>query len=240
MSVRSKLPALFLILATSALLKAEPDAGTAVNTAIVPVPRDEWMQSHKSYVSRAEKGNVEVLFLGDSITEGWRGRGADPWNEHFAKLNAVNFGIGGDRTENVLWRLQNGEFQNITPRAVVLLIGTNNLKLNTVPQIIEGIKAIVQEIRKRSPDTKILLLGILPREEKPGGKYRDMIAEINAALAPMADDKYVFFLDIGRLFLLPDGSISPKIMADFLHPTAEGYTIFARAIAAKLTAILQP
>lgn len=209
------------------------------NTALQAQPRDEWMQAHRSFVERAKQGGVDIVFLGDSITERWRYAGKEVWAERYAPRKAVNFGIGGDRTENVLWRIQNGELEGITPRVVVLLIGTNNFSRNTSPEIVAGIDAVVAEIRRRTPDAKILLMGVFPRDEKPGTAYRKKVVEINAAIKKLDDNQHVFFLDIGDRFLQPDGTISTETMKDFLHIEKPQYRVWADAMQPKLDELLR-
>src|SRR5216684_6727264 len=159
--------ALALAVIASSLSVDAAQEKKADNTAIKPVPKDK--KRHEGFVELARKGGIEVLFLGDSITDGWRGpAGQESWKKHFEPLHAANFGIGGDRTQHVLWRLQNGELEGIHPKLAVLMIGTNNSngKDNTAEEIADGITAIVKEIQKRSPSTKVLLLGIFPRGQK--------------------------------------------------------------------------
>ena len=212
------------------------DAGR--NPAADPSPRNDWMEKHNSFLQRAGRGNIDLLFLGDSITAGW-GSAYLLWKEHYEPFKAANFGIGGDRTENVLWRIQNGEVEGYDPKVVVLLIGINNLSAKHTPsQIEEGIAAIVHEIRNRKPKSKILLLGIFPRGQKPGTPERQQIAEINRTISGLDDGEHVFFLDIGSKFLEPDETISKENMSDFLHPTHAGYKIWADAMQEKLTALL--
>jgi lysophospholipase L1-like esterase len=215
----------------------EKKADEKENTAVKPSPKDEGR--HKGFVEIAKKGNIDVVFLGDSITDGWRGKGKDVWKENFEPLKAVNFGIGGDRTQHVLWRLQNGELEGYKPKAAVIMIGTNNLGSNTAEQIADGIKAIVEEIGKKQPDTKILLLGIFPRAPKPTDPARDKIKEINKIISKLDDGKKVHYLDIGEKFLEKDGSISASIMPDYLHLSADGYKIWADAIQKPLSELLK-
>ena len=155
-------------LSLAALLLAGTTARAAdkkENSAVKPSIKDE--NRHKGFVAIAKKGNIDVVFFGDSITDGWRGRGQDVWKERYGTLHAANFGIGGDRTQHVLWRLQNGELDGYTPKVAVVMIGTNNLGSNTDDEIADGIKAVVAEIKKQQPKTKILLLGIFPRGSSP-------------------------------------------------------------------------
>jgi lysophospholipase L1-like esterase len=207
------------------------------NTAIVPVPRDaNWVKRHEGFVAEAKKGGVDLLFMGDSITDGWRGRGSNVWNQFYVPRHAANFGISGDRTEHVLWRMDNGELDGIKPKVVVLMIGTNNTGKekdgrlrNTIPQVIEGVTAVVNDIRMKLPDSKILLLAIFPRG-KIDDFQRGEVAVINTALAKLDDGKTVKFLDIGPEFLEADGTLPRSIMPDLLHPNQKGYQIWADAI----------
>src|SRR5262245_2479230 len=190
------------------------------HNAVTPIPRKDawWMKRHESFLGRAQKGAVDVLFLGDSITQGWEGAGKEIWKERFAPLKAANFGIGGDQTQHVLWRITTGtELQGIDPKVAVLMIGTNNLGGHTVEQIAGGITAIVQELRKQKPGVKVLLLAIFPRSEKPEASQREKIKKINDIIAKLDDGQHVKYLDIGAKFLEPDGSLTRAIMPDFLH-----------------------
>jgi lysophospholipase L1-like esterase len=211
------------------------------NTAVKPVPREGgWIKTHESFVEIAKKGGVDVLFLGDSITQGWKGNGKDVWKEQFEPLKAANFGIGGDRTQHVLWRITEGkELEGIQPKVAVLMIGTNNLSTNTNDEIVEGITAIVKELRRQRPSTKVLLLGVFPRGAKPADKNRDRIKEINKAIAKLDDGKTVRFLDIGDKFLAADGELPKEIMPDFLHLSPKGYAIWADAIKGPLAEMLK-
>jgi lysophospholipase L1-like esterase len=224
----------------------------SANTAIVPEPRDpNWVKRHEGFVEIARQGGVDVLFLGDSITDGWRreerGGGKKVWDREFAPLRAANFGISGDRTQHVLWRLQNGELDGLKPKAVVLMIGTNNTGFerdgttprNTPAETAAGVTAIVKLLRTKLPATKILLLAVFPRGEKPDHPQRLQINEINRAIARLADGKAVRFLDIGARLLAADGTMPKDIMPDFLHPAEKGYEIWAAAIKEPLAALLK-
>jgi lysophospholipase L1-like esterase len=192
-----------------------------------PVPKDE--KRHLGFVEIAKKGGVDFLLLGDSITDGWRGRGKKIYAEKFEPLKAANFGIGGDRTQHVLWRLRNGELEGITPKLVMLMIGTNNGG-DSAEDVAAGITAIVKEIHGKSPTTKVLLLGIFPRGEKPN-PGREKNDKVNAIVAKLDDGgKTVKYLDIGAKFLGADGVISKDIMPDFLHLSEQGYQIWADAV----------
>lgn len=226
-------------------------ANAPANTALDPQPRDEkWVARHERFLAEGKQGNIAVLFLGDSITDFWRtnnpAKGGKPvWDRYFAPLGAANFGISGDRTQHVLWRIGHGELDGIQPKVVVLLIGTNNIGMerdkvtlrNTPEEALEGVTAVVGAIRAKLPDTKILLLGIFPRNEKDDPR-RQAIAGINASLAKLHDGKSVFFLDIGPKFLGEDGTLSTEVMPDLLHPGEKGYEIWAEAIKEPLVQLL--
>jgi lysophospholipase L1-like esterase len=208
----------------------------------VPAPRDaKWMVRHEGFVAEAKKGGIDLLFLGDSITDNWRGAGKDIWKACYAPLHAANFGIGGDRTENVLWRLNNGEVAGIKPKVVVLMIGINNHE-DSAANMARGVGAVVNDLRARLPDSKILLLAIFPRDEKANTPNRKKIAEVNkelsAALESQGENKMVTFMDIGSTFLAHDGSISKDVMGDYLHPTAKGYYLWAQAMDAELESLV--
>jgi lysophospholipase L1-like esterase len=212
---------------------------TPWNPAVTPTIKNDWIDRHNGFVARARDGGVDVLFVGDSITDGWRQRGKAVWTQRYEPLRAANFGIGGDRTEHVLWRLQNGELDGIKPKVTVVMIGTNNTGRDSAAQIADGVTAIVREIQKRVPETKVLLLAIFPRGEKPENPLRAKINEINPIIAKLDDGQHVFFLDIGAKFLAADGTLPASIMPDFLHPNEEGYRIWGDAMADKLAALLK-
>jgi beta-glucosidase len=208
-------------------------AESKTNTATTPAPRDAgWVKRHEGFVAIVKKGDVDLLFLGDSITDGWRGGGKAVWEKNYAQLKAANFGIGGDRTEHVLWRLQNGELDGIKPKLAVLMIGTNNLGANKDEEIAEGIKAIVADLHERTPATRLLLLGIFPRGMKADDSARGRIQHINSIIAKLDDDgRTIKYLDIGNKFLEADGTLPKSVMPDGLHPNANGYEIWAESIA---------
>jgi len=206
------------------------------NPATTPMNRD--VPRHKEFLAIAKKGGVEVLFLGDSITHGWEGQKA--WKEYFEPLKAANFGIGSDETGHVLWRLTEGkELEGISPKVVVLTIGTNNTWRDSAPQIAQGIKVIVKTIQEKSPRTKVLVLGIFPRGEIADTPMRQNLANINRIVAKLDDGKTVKYLDIGPKFLEKDGSLSKTIMPDFLHLSPRGYEIWAESITPTLKEMLK-
>jgi lysophospholipase L1-like esterase len=204
---------------------------------VVPQPRDgAWINLHNDFLKRAKEGNVDLLFLGDSITQGWHNN--DVWKRFYGPRNAANFGIGGDRTQHVLWRIQNGELEGIHPKVVVLMIGTNNADSATVDEIAQGVKAIVEELRHRLPGAKVLLLGVFPRREKPNDPLREKVKSVNEKIAGLDDGSNVKFLDIGKVFLSDDGTISREIMPDYLHLTHKGYRLWADAMEPTLWSML--
>lgn len=201
------------------------------NDAINPVPRDgNWMKRHESMNNRVKQGNVDLIFIGDSITQGWEGLGKDVWAKHYTPRNAVNLGIGGDRTQHVLWRLENGNIEGIHPRLAVIMIGTNNSGANTPEQIAAGITAIVHQLRTKLPETKILLLGIFPRGPNDENKQRIVNNKTNEIVAKLADGKMIEYLDIGPKFLEADGTLTKEMMPDLLHLNQMSYGIWADAI----------
>ncbi|HEV3121789.1 MAG TPA: platelet-activating factor acetylhydrolase IB subunit [Isosphaeraceae bacterium] len=197
-----------------------------------------WMQMHESFLERTKDGPIDLLFLGDSITQGWRGGGKSVWERYYGERNAANFGIGGDRTQHVLWRLDHGEVDGIHPKVLVLMIGTNNVGSNTTEEIAEGVTAIVKKLREKLPETKILLLAIFPRDEHPSAR-RDRLQVVNQKISKLDDGQMVKYLDIGPKFVGPDGTISKEIMPDFLHLSSKGYRILADAIEPTLWSMLE-
>jgi len=218
-----------------------PSVGQAAepHDAIKPVPRaGNWMKRHESFNTRVAKGNVDLLFIGDSITQGWEGRGKGVWAKFYGKRNAVNLGIGGDRTQHVIWRLDNGNVKDISPRAAVIMIGTNNSGSNSSEQIAEGVSVIVKQLREKLPEMKILVLGVFPRGVNNEDQRRKVNEGANAIFAKLDDGKQVFYLDIGKKFLEEDGTLTREIMPDLLHLSEQGYTIWAESIEEKVASLL--
>lgn len=229
-----------LFLALSLFVCAGTSLGqtATVREATTPVPREgAWMNMHEEFLARTKAGNVDLLFLGDSITQGWRGV-RKIWDRYYAPRNAANYGIGGDKTEHVLWRLEHGEIDGIKPKVVVLMIGTNNVRRDEPSDIAAGITAIVKTLRKKLPDTKILLLGVFPRSRTPD-QARERVKAVNDRIAGLDDGKAVKYLDIAPRFLEPDGTISSEIMPDYLHLSSKGYRIWADAIEPTLWSMLE-
>lgn len=222
------------------------------NTASEPVPRGKaWRERHAGLVAESKKGGIDVLFLGDSITAFWREtkptQGGKPvWDEFLAPLRAANFGLSGDRTQHILWRLRNGEGEGLQPKVVVLLIDTNNLGFekdgvtprNTGPETVEGVRADVSEIQARFPAAKILLLALFPRGEKDDPR-RLQVAEVNQGIVGLADNQHVFWLDLGDRFLDAVGNIRKELLPDLLPPGLQGYRVWAEAMQAPLARLLK-
>jgi lysophospholipase L1-like esterase len=214
---------------------------TTANSAIVPSLSPGFIGPHRRNLSEL-KPDAELLLMGDSITDFWRNEtgnfaGKPVLDEYFGHWKINNFGIAGDTTQGVLYRLRDGEGEGYSPRAVMLMIGTNNTGRNTAGEIAEGIGAVVLELQTRFPQAKILLLGIFPRST-PDNPVRATIAEINSTISRLHDGERVHYLDIGDVFLDDSGAIPQSVMSDALHPSAEGYRLWAEAVKEPLTALM--
>ena len=213
------------------------------NSAIYPNLLPFFQSKHEANLEVAKQGDIEVLFMGDSITDFWRNTegvfaGKPVLDKYFGHLKVANFGIAGDTTQGVLYRLQHGEGQGFSPKAVMLMIGTNNTGRNTAAEIAEGIGAVVLELQKDFPKAKILLLGIFPRG-MANDPVRSTIAEINSIIARLHDGDRVHYLDIGSKFLDAEGNIPKDVMSDALHPSTRGYEIWAEAVKEPLANLLK-
>jgi lysophospholipase L1-like esterase len=197
---------------------------------------------HAEFLTVAGAGNIDVLFVGDSITDWWRQpqRGLPVWTKYFGSMKSANFGIAGDTTQGVLWRMRNGELDGFKARLIIHMLGTNNVNRNTNDDIVAGNRAILQEYRTRQPQAKVLLLAIFPRGGPVDAPWRAPIKAINDKLALLADNTQVFYLDIGDRFLAADGTLPADVMPDFLHPNEKGYQIWADAIIGKVNELLAP
>jgi lysophospholipase L1-like esterase len=235
----------------NAELKRFVDAGSSPNAALlkkyadlitIPAPRANSAiaptqtfvrndQRHNEFVDTAKKGDFDILFEGDSITDFWQNTGAEVFKKYFGDVKVANFAVSGDTTQGVLWGLLNGEGQGHKPKAVMLMVGTNNaFQGATGPEIAEGVGAVVWELRRDFPDAKIMLLAIFPRGANASDANRIKNEEANKIIAKLHDGKHVFFTNINDKFLNPDGSVV-GFNSDNLHPSAQGYEIWAKAVA---------
>ncbi len=201
----------------------------------------DWTKRHAAVKSAIKETRPELIFVGDSITHFFGGtpadavqRGTAVWEQYYGRRKVVNLGYGWDRTENVLWRLRHGELEGAAAKVAVVMIGTNNTGMHSVEEIVAGVDAICGELRNRMAGVKILLLAIFPRGQIPDAN-RAKIQAINEKLARLSG---VTYLDIGKAFLEPDGSIPVAVMYDYLHPTAEGYRRWAEAMEPTLADLL--
>ena len=206
---------------------------------------------HDSFLARGKAGPIGVLFLGDSITQGWT-KAPHVWEHYYGKLQPANFGIGGDQTQHVIWRIENGELDGINPKVVVLMLGTNNTSAHTTAEIAAADRKIVGLIQARIPGAKVLVLAVFPRgarKDKEGNitatavadaaKRMEIIRGVNAELARLDNGGTVRFLDINAVFVGQDGKIPFAIMPDQLHPNAAGYQLWAEAMQPTLTAMMK-
>ncbi len=230
-------------LSLSAMAQDQPEI-----PALTPAVQngDWWMPRHEQKLAEKEQAEkIDLVWIGDSITHGWEGTGKKIWDEKFAPRHSLNLGYSGDRTEQVLWRLQHGEVEGIAPKGVVIMIGTNNTghRQDPADQTAAGVRAIVAELRQRLPEAKILVLAIFPRGETTDDPLRRLNTDINALLAEMAteddgDGDMVSFLDINASFLADDGTLPKSIMPDLLHPNEAGYQKWAEAIEPAIVKLL--
>jgi lysophospholipase L1-like esterase len=196
-----------------------------------------WMARHQAMNARAKQGHIDLIYVGDSIVQNYETQGKDTWDRYYAPRHALNLGISGDRTEHVLWRLDHGNLDGIAPKLAIVMIGQNNGGRNTAEEIGAGVTAVVQTIRTKLPTTKILLLAIFPRGEKPT-EEREVLAKASRIAAQLADNTTMFSMDINKIFLRPDGSIPAELMPDFEHPSAKGYRLWAEAIEPTVAALM--
>ncbi|MEO6544448.1 MAG: GDSL-type esterase/lipase family protein [Nitrospiraceae bacterium] len=199
--------------------------------SMVPIPQTDawWIAQHEHALARVGQGNIDLVMIGDSITQGWGNEGRRIWDTYYGHRHAVNLGFNGDRTEHVLWRLDHGEIDGIHPKLVVVMIGTNNTGGHHDPseETAAGIHAILTTLRTRLPAAKILLLGLFPRTASADDPIRRINEAVNDHLRAYADNQHIFFLDLSRHFLDVRGHLSHDLMPDFLHPNEHGYRVWA-------------
>lgn len=235
--------------AGAALAQTPPATAPTLDPADQPLlrlgrdgkPLPEFLKLHQRFLDRAKAGPIGVLFFGDSITMHWD-QSPDLFQKFFGQWQPANFGIRGDRTEHMLWRIANGEFDGIHPKVIVLMAGTNNFH-DSSKNIAGGVKAIIAQMKAKLPDTKILLLAILPRGADPSdpavAKLRDKYKRANAYLAKLDDGKTVRFFDFGDKLLMPDGKLNAEAMPDDTHPSHTGYEIWGQAMSPLLSEMMK-
>jgi lysophospholipase L1-like esterase len=196
-------------------------------------PAYDWETRHNELLTANKASAPKVVFIGNSITHFWGGepkstivRGESSWQQVLAPLGARNFGFGNDRIENVLWRIYHDELDGYDASQIVILIGTNNLSVNTDKEIIAGLKLLVTGIQKRQPKAKILLSGILPRKDMEA-----RVKTVNKGIAMLAKPLGVTYIQPGQVFLKPDGKIDARLFSDGLHPNEAGYQQLANYLA---------
>jgi lysophospholipase L1-like esterase len=212
----------------------------ASNPAVVAQPGHDiyWTTKHDQLMAMPKSGNTDLLMLGDSIMANWDFAGADVWHSNFSGLQRVNASIPGLRTQEVLWQLEDGEFTGLAPKVAMVMIGTGNIyKGQGAVEVTQGIMAVVEQLRIEFPETRVLLMGILPRADfNPATQLE--ITQINSLISRMGDGQNVKFVDIGGAFLQANGQVAPGMMIDALHPSEQGFRIWADAIQQPLNLFL--
>jgi lysophospholipase L1-like esterase len=210
-------------------------------SAVEPSRRDGGhLKRFKEFNKRLAQGNVDLLFIGDSITAGWAGQGKKAWGEYYARRRAVNLGRSGERTQHVLWLLDNLDVDKIAPKLAVVLIGTNNTRDNTAEEIAEGITRIIARLRKKLPKTQILLMAIFPRGLDKTDPQRQIVEKANRMIAKLADGERVVYLDLRDRFVKPDGTPTQLLRSDSVHIMPDGYRAWAEAIEPAVSKSLGP
>jgi (4-O-methyl)-D-glucuronate---lignin esterase len=207
------------------------------------------LTAHAQLLEKARQGRIDVYFLGDSIVRRWGALDYPEllanWQQNFFGWNAANFGWGADRTQNILWRLENGELDGVNPKVIVLLAGTNNVgaearDARTIAEIVRGVKAIIDLCQRKAPTATVILTAIFPRDDNRGA--RSTIDRINQQLAAFADGRRIRFLDINHQLVTPDGALVDGVLneRDKLHPTLKGYQLWADALKPLFLDLLGP
>ncbi|WP_164078328.1 GDSL-type esterase/lipase family protein [Alteromonas facilis] len=205
--------------------------------ASCPLPNSEkpgWMSRHQQKLQDIKRigDKIRLVFIGDSIIEGWETKALSNWQKAFSHYGPLNLGFGGDRTEHVLWRLNNGELSGYTAHAIVLLIGTNNTghRQDPADQTAAAISDIINTIQNQQPHAHIILHSLLPRAKRPTHRLRQLNESINALIAPLADNPCISWKNINHLFLDDTGLMLDGVMDDYLHPNAEQYPRWANEL----------
>ena len=202
---------------------------------VIPSRQNEWwMSRHEAILEKInkEKDKINFVMIGDSITHFMENRANTLLKETFPAIHELNLGYSADKTENVLWRLRNGEIKGVNPKLVMIMIGTNNAghRKDKPKDTAKGIELILEEVKKQCPESKVLLLSIFPRGETKEGQHHLINQEVNKIIAAYADQKKVFHLDINKHFLNEEGNLKKEYMPDLLHPNLEGYKVWMKAI----------
>lgn len=200
---------------------------------------DWWEPRHKAKLKEAAEREIDLVMIGDSITHGWEEAGAEIWDKYYADRQALNLGFSGDRTENVLWRIEHGAVDGLEPELAVVMIGTNNTGHREDPpeNTALGVQSIIKELQTRLPETEILLLAVFPRGATADDELRQINAGVNDELKKLAGEG-VTFLDINENFLDAEQNLPESIMPDLLHPNSKGYRIWAEAMEPTLAKML--
>lgn len=223
-----------ILLSLLAPVFAAETATASKSTTPETQPSKWWMPRHEAKLKdlEARRDEINLLMIGDSITHGWENAGRQVWDKYYAKRGAINLGFSADRTGHVLWRLQHGEVAGTHPKLAVVMIGTNNTghRMDPPAEIADGVKAIIDELRTRLPEMKILLLAIFPRSASADNAKRVNNEKTNAILKTFADNEHVYWLNVNNVFLTDDGTLTREIMPDLLHPKQKGYGMWAEAM----------
>ena len=226
-----------LALLPCASLLAVPNEPRTPDSAVTPIERSR----HTDFLReiKAAHGDFDFVLIGDSITDWWQKRNGPDTYARFAPWKPLDLGVAAETTEEVLWRLLNGELDGIHPKVIMLMIGTNNIARGDQPEwVAAGVKKILETIRSKQPQAKILLLAIFPRSASSQDAIRRRVDETNKLLPALADGQNIFYIDIGPRFLDAQGNLSKEIMPDLLHPNAKGYQIWLDAVSPKLEELM--
>ena len=202
---------------------------------------DWWKTRWEAQKAAVEEGETKILFIGDSLTQGFEGAGKEVWAEFYAPRGAKNFGISGDRTEHALWRLKRLDWSKVQPDVAIILIGSNDTghKMQAAETTAAGVADCVEIVRAKSPETQVLVLGLLPRGFKNYAMDRNRNAEVNELLAHLDDGQNVHFLDVGSQFIAENGDLPTDLFPDTLHLSGEAYRMWAEAMEPKLAELLE-
>lgn len=242
--MKNTLKFILLAAATAVIIPSLYAKPKKANPADEPKDRlqeEWWKERHEQKLELAKTAKADLLFIGDSITQGWEKRVPKLWEETYEQKNAFNIGFSGDRTEHVLWRLDNGAMDNMQPKVAVIMIGTNNTGhvMQKAEETAAGIKAILERVHKISPNTEILLLAVFPRGRESDDPKRLRNIEINEIIKDYAANEKVTYLDFSAKFIDKDGTLPKSIMPDALHINKNGYKIWIEEMKPTLRKLLK-